>query len=655
MYLERVDSPEDLKRLSQEALPRLADEIREIIIKQVSLNGGHLASNLGVVELTLALHYVFDSPGDKLVWDVGHQSYTHKIITGRKNLFHTIRRPGGISGFPKPEESPHDAFVAGHSSTSISAALGLLEAGTRLRENFKAVAIIGDGSLTAGLAFEGLNYAGQAGARQMTKDLIVVLNDNEMSISKNVGALSSYLARILRTEFYQKFKDKTKGMLESIPRLGAPVSKLAQKTEEALMGICLPGLLFEELGFHYIGPIDGHDVKALIAVFRKTRETKGPVLVHVVTKKGLGYEYSEKDPCVFHGIGPFDPDSGEPISKSRSMSEVFGDALVKLAETEPRLAAITAAMKEGTGLAGFAQRFPERFYDVGIAEPHAATFAAGLAKGGLKPVVAVYSTFLQRAYDQIIHDVCLQNLPVVFAIDRAGVVGEDGPTHHGMFDLSYLRHIPNLCVMAPKDAPELEKMLEFALRMDSPVAVRYPRGKAIKVSVNEDAPIELARAELLREGREIAILAIGNRVQPALHAAQMLEADGISAMLYNMRFIKPIDTEAIRKAACTGRIITVEDGGLLGGFGSAVCESLFELGLSDVRLSTLGFPDSFIEHGSQKELREKYGLDKNGIYREAKRLLAPIAQVKVMRPTAQPPKPPQSPKSVEERKKAQEA
>jgi len=656
MYLERVDSPQDVKRLSLDELTGLAEEIRELIIRQVSLNGGHLSSNLGVVELTLALHYVFDSPKDKFVWDVGHQSYTHKIITGRKGSFHTIRKPGGISGFPKPEESPHDAFAAGHSSTSISAALGLLEAGKKLGGNYKVLAIIGDGSMTAGLAFEGLNHAGQLGAGQMGKDLIVVLNDNEMSISKNVGALSSYLGRILRTEFFQRFKDKTKGMIESIPRLGQPMSRFAQKTEEALKGILLPGMLFEELGFNYMGPIDGHDMKALIETFRKVKETRGPVLLHVVTRKGKGYEYSEKDPCVFHGVGPFDPDSGEPISKSTSFSEVFGESLIRLAGKEPRLAAITAAMKEGTGLHRFAEMYPERFYDVGIAEPHAATFAAGLAKGGMKPVVAIYSTFLQRAYDQIIHDVCLQNLPVVFAIDRAGVVGEDGPTHHGMFDISYLRHIPNLCVMAPKDAPELEGMLEFALRMDSPVAIRYPRGKALKV--NEGEPVELGKAELLREGRDLAILAIGNRVQPALHAARMLEEEGANAAVYNMRFVKPLDLESIKRAARTGRVITVEDGSVAGGFGSAVCEALFELGFGDVRLSILGFPDAFIEHGKQKELRIKYGLDKNGIYEEAKRLLAPYpAHVKVVRPIG-----PQSSISqssanhlIEQRKKAKEA
>jgi len=660
MYLEKVDSPQDVKRLSLDELTGLADEIRELIIKQVSLNGGHLSSNLGVVELTLALHYVFDSPKDKLVWDVGHQSYTHKIITGRKGLFHTIRKGGGLSGFTKPEESPHDAFAAGHSSTSISAALGLLEAARRRGEKSRVIAIIGDGSMTAGLAFEGLNHAGQLGAGQlgagqMGRDLIVVLNDNEMSISKNVGALSSYLGRILRTEFYQKFKDKTKGMLESIPRLGQPMSRFARKTEEALKGILLPGMLFEELGFCYTGPIDGHDIKALIEAFKKIKEAKDPVLLHVVTRKGKGYEHSEKDPCVFHGIGPFDPESGEPVSRSTSFGEVFGDSLIRLAEKEPRLVAVTAAMKEGTGLSRFAERFPERFYDVGIAEPHAATFAAGLAKGGLKPVVAIYSTFLQRAYDQIIHDVCLQDLPVIFAIDRAGVVGEDGPTHHGMFDLSYLRHIPNLCIMAPKDAPELERMLEFALRMDTPVAIRYPRGTAL--SVNEGEPVEPGKAELLKEGRDIAILAVGGRVQPALHAARMLEGEGASAAVYNMRFIKPLDLESIKKAARTGRIITVEDNTILGGFGSAVCEALFELGCSDVRVSVLGFPDAFVEHGKQKDLRIKYGLDKNGIFEEAKRLLAPYpAHVKAVRPIgASITQSSSASQPIEQRKKAKEA
>ncbi len=616
MYIENINSPADLKKLGERELQTLAGELREIIINQVSKGGGHLASNLGVVELTLAMHYVFDSPRDKFVWDVGHQSYTHKLITGRKDRFHTIRKAGGLSGFPKPDESPHDAFSAGHSSTSISAALGLIEARDRLKENYKVIAVIGDGSMTAGLSFEGLNHAGQLG-----KDLIVVLNDNEMSISKNVGALSAYLNRIMMGELFKKFKGVTKDMLESIPRVGAPVSKLAQKAEDALKGMILPGIIFEELGFDYTGPLDGHNIKLLIETFKKIRNSKTPVLLHVVTKKGKGYNHSEEDPCIFHGIGPFDTESGEPLSSSVSMGEVFGEALMEVAEEDPRVVAITAAMKEGTGLSAFGKKFPDRIYDVGIAEPHATVFAAGLAKGGLKPVVAIYSTFLQRAYDAIIHDVCLQNLPVVFAIDRAGVVGEDGPTHHGLFDLSYLRHVPNMTVMAPKDAPELADMLRFAIKLGGPVAVRYPRGKAI--SLGECAPIRKGKAELLREGHDLAILSIGGRAHAAIGAAEALQKEGVSAAVWNMRFVKPLDLEALQKAAGTGRIITVEDNAVMGGFGSAVTEGLAGLGLlKNVTLCTLGFPDVFIEHGSQNELRIKYGLDKDGILRAARKLLA---------------------------------
>jgi 1-deoxy-D-xylulose-5-phosphate synthase len=614
MHLEDINSPEDLKRLDFAALDELAEEVRELIIRQVSACGGHLASNLGAVELTLALHYVFDSPADRIVWDVGHQSYTHKIITGRGDRFHTLRKPGGLSGFPKPEESPHDAFAAGHSSTSISAALGLLEARDRLGGHFKVVAVIGDGSLTAGLAFEGLNHAGQMG-----KDLIVVLNDNEMSISKNVGALSAYLSRILTGEFFRRFKGRTKEMLESIPRLGPPVSKLARKAEEALKGMMLPGMLFEELGFNYVGPVDGHDVKALVEIFRQVKTAKEPVLVHAVTRKGKGYEHSEDNPCAFHGIGPFDLESGEPLSKSASFSSAFGDALIELAEEDPKIVAITAAMKEGTGLSAFAEKFPGRLYDVGIAEPHAVVFAAGLAKGGLRPVVAIYSTFLQRAYDGIIHDVCLQGLPVVFAIDRAGVVGEDGPTHHGLYDLSYLRHIPNLTVMAPKDAAELRGMLRFAIARNGPAAIRFPRGRATEsVSL---APIEHGKAELLRDGKDIAILAVGTRARAALGAADMLKEEGIEATVFNMRFVKPIDIEAVRSAAKTGHIVTVEDNSVVGGFGSAVGEALSGLCLCRVKLRMLGFPDEFVGQASQKELIVAHGLDKAGIAEAARRLL----------------------------------
>ena len=621
--LEFIEGPEDLKGLEEKELAPLCAEIREFIISHVSRNGGHLASNLGVVELTVALHYVFNCPEDKFVWDVGHQSYTHKILTGRQKGFLKLRKKGGTSGFPKPEESPFDAFIAGHSSTSISAAVGLAEAREKLGAKHKVIAIIGDGSLTSGLAFEGLNQAGH-----LKKDLIVILNDNEMSISKNVGALAAYLNRILTGDLYIKFRNSTRELLKGIPKFGPQMSKAAQKIEEAFKGIVLPGMLFEELGFNYIGPIDGHDIDAVLATLRGAAPLKGPVLIHVVTRKGKGYEPSEQNPCAFHGIGPFDVESGKTLSGSISYSEYFGKALSACAKTDPRIIAITAAMKEGTGLNVFEKEFPDRIYDVGIAEPHAVVFAAGLAKAGFKPVVAIYSTFLQRGYDEIIHDVCLQKLPVIFAIDRAGVVGEDGPTHHGMFDLSFLRHIPNLTLMAPKDAPELEAMLKFALASNGPVAIRYPRGKALDSGLDVSAAenknkntIQAGNAQLLKDGGEAAILAIGNMALESMEAAKMLEQEGMNVAVYNMRFVKPLDEDSLRRAAATGRVITVEDNAVLGGFGSAVAESLMRLGLGGISFLSMGFPDVFVEHGSQAELRAMFGLDRQGIFRAAKELL----------------------------------
>ncbi|UCD34579.1 MAG: 1-deoxy-D-xylulose-5-phosphate synthase, partial [Nitrospiraceae bacterium] len=469
MLLEKIKSPQDLKVFSASELRELAREMRELIIQTVATNGGHLASNLGSIDLTIALHYVFNSPEDKIIWDVGHQAYAHKLLTGRFNSFATIRKYEGISGFPKIAESPHDAFGTGHSSTSISAALGILEGRDHTMKNFKVIPVIGDGALTAGLAFEGLNHAGH-----LKKNLIVILNDNEMSISPNVGALSAYLRRIMMGDLYTRFKKETKLFLERIPGVGEPVLKIAQKAEDTVKGLVVPGLLFEELGFEYVGPVDGHRIDALIELMETFKDFPGPVLIHAITKKGKGYEPAEKSPGIFHGIGPFDIDTGEPrASSAKSYSEIFGNCLTKLAADDGRIIAITAAMTEGTGLSEFVRTFPKRFYDVGIAEPHAVTFAAGLATQGLRPVVAIYSTFLQRSYDEIIHDVCLQDLPVLFAIDRAGIVGDDGPTHNGTFDLSYLSHIPNLIVMAPKDGHELRCMLKSALSFNKPAAIRY--------------------------------------------------------------------------------------------------------------------------------------------------------------------------------------
>ncbi len=607
--LEDIKSPEDLRDLDGERLEELAEDIRRVIIDHVSRSGGHLAPSLGVVELSIALYRVFDAPRDKIIWDVGHQAYAHKLLTGRYRRFSTLRKFKGISGFPKMEESPYDAFGTGHSSTSISAATGMIEARDRTGDKFKVVAVIGDGAMTAGLAFEGLNHAGQLG-----KDLIVILNDNKMSISRNVGALSAYLNRILTGETFLRFKKESKQLIESIPMFGDTMSKFAQKMEEHVKGFLLPGMVFEELGFTYVGPIDGHNLKLLEDTLGNIKNNEGPTLVHVITRKGKGYEFSEKDPSYFHGTGPFQAETGEPVSGGgrATYSDAFGEILRELADKDPRIVAITAAMKEGTGLAGFAERYPSRFYDVGIAEPHAVTFAAGLATLGMRPVVAIYSTFLQRAYDQIVHDVCLQKLPVLFAIDRGGLVGEDGPTHHGVFDLTYLRHIPNLILMAPKDHVELRKMLSLAFKHDGPSAIRFPRGK-----IPEAPPcgsFEIGEGEKLREGHDVSILAIGNTVSSALAAAGRLEKEGISAGVFNMRFCKPLDLRKLKEAACPGRIVTVEENAVQGGFGSAVLEALHRMGLGGVEVRTLGIPDQFIEHGSQAELRRLCGIDEEGIF-----------------------------------------
>lgn len=615
MHIEKIKSPEDLKKLTMPELTELAGELRELIIERVAVNGGHLASNLGVIDLTIALHYVFNSPVDKIIWDVGHQSYTHKLLTGRLEGFPTIRQYEGISGFPKITESPHDAFGTGHSSTSISAALGIAEARDRKKEHFKVIPVIGDGALTAGLAFEGLNHAGH-----LKKDIIVILNDNEMSISPNVGALSAYLRRILMGDIYTKIKKETKSFLGRIPSVGESVLKIAQKAEETVKGFIVPGILFEELGFQYVGPVDGHRIDMMIETFKRFKDFPGPVLIHTITKKGKGYGPAEKYPGIFHGIGPFDIETGELRSSGKkSYSEIFGNFLVRLAKDDPRIVAITAAMTEGTGLGEFVNNFPKRFYDVGIAEPHAVTFAAGLATQGLKPVVAIYSTFLQRSYDEIIHDVCLQNLPVVFAIDRAGIVGEDGPTHNGAFDLSYLRHIPNLIVMAPKDGNELGQMLKTALSHDGPSAIRYPRGSVTDgQEAAEINSISLGKAEILREGKDILIIAIGSSVLPAVAAAEQIEKMGVSACVANARFIKPLDISLISKLAKEIKtILTVEENTVSGGFGSAVLEELNKAGVDGLKIKILGIPDRFIEQGTQSILRKKLGLDAEGIAKEA--------------------------------------
>ncbi len=616
--LENIQNPDDIKGMQLEELLELAAEIRETIIKGVSEGGGHLASSLGVVELTIALHYVFDTPVDKLIWDVGHQSYPHKLLTGRYDRFGTLRKFKGISGFPKMSESPFDAFGVGHSSTSISAAVGMAAARDLREEHYKVVAVIGDGAMTAGLAFEGLNHAGQ-----LKKDLVVILNDNEMSISPNVGALSKYLNRILTGDVYKRFKRDTRNVISKLPKFGDPMARFAEKVEEGLKGLFLPGVLFEELGFNYVGPIDGHNLELVIETIENIKDYDRPVLVHVITKKGKGFEFAEEDPCSYHGVGPFEPETGSPIKcapKQASYSDIMGRTLTEIAEKDPDVVAITAAMQEGTGLAGFAQAHPGRIYDVGIAEPHAVTFAAGLATNGIKPVVAIYSTFLQRSYDEIVHDVCLQGLPVIFAIDRSGLVGEDGPTHHGTFDISYLRHIPGLVFMSPKDGTELAEMLKFAVDLGSPVAIRYPRGSAREEPLH--TPIELGRSEVIREGSGLAILAVGNMVDPALDAAGALGSEGVNATVVNVRFLKPLDAAMLERVLENHTmIITVEENSVQGGFGSSVLEYMSASAHRGAAIHTMGIPDEFVEHGSQAELRRMLGLDAQGIAEVVRKML----------------------------------
>ncbi|HWQ60733.1 MAG TPA: 1-deoxy-D-xylulose-5-phosphate synthase [Negativicutes bacterium] len=610
--LDTINGPADLKRLSQAQLEKLAGEIRGLLIHTVAQTGGHLAPNLGVVELTIALHRVFDSPRDRIIWDVGHQAYVHKVLTGRRERFATLRQLGGISGFPKREESEHDIFGTGHSSTSISAALGVALARDINRENHRVVAVIGDGSLTGGQAYEALNYAGH-----LHTDLTVILNDNEMSIARNVGAMSEYLSKLRTDPTYYRMKHDVEYLLKRIPAIGERVANTVERLKDGLKYMVVPGILFEELGYTYIGPIDGHNLGSLTDVLQKSKLMKGPVLIHVITCKGKGYAPAEQNADKFHGVGPFCVESGEIIKNgsSPSYTAVFGDALAEVAFDDPDVIAITAAMPEGTGLKKFAARFPDRFFDVGIAEQNAVTMAAGLAAEGKKPIVAIYSTFMQRAYDQVIHDVCLQKLPVVFAIDRAGIVGEDGPTHQGVFDFSFLRHIPNLTVMAPKDENELRHMLYTAVNLGSPVAIRYPRGCGVGMDTAEPLRgLEPGRGEELRPGKDVALLAVGVMAGPCLAAADLLARHGIRAGVVNARFVKPLDEQLIRRLARDiGVIVTVEDNILAGGFGSAVLEYINAENLNWVKLFRVGLPDKFIEHGSRAELLARYGLTGEGI------------------------------------------
>ena len=611
--LDTINQPQDLKRLSFAQLMALANELREQIIATCSVNGGHLAPSLGVVELTLALHRVFDSPTDRIVWDVGHQAYAHKLITGRRDRFNTLRTLDGISGFPKRVESPHDCFDVGHSSTSISAATGMAVARDLKGAQNKVVAIIGDGSMTGGIAYEGLNHAGH-----LNKDLVVILNDNEMSIAENVGALSGFLSRTITNEFVHKIKKDVGHFLEGLDGVGNGVLKIARRAEESLKGLFTPGMLFEAFGFEYVGPIDGHNIEQLTETLQKVRRFDDAVLLHVLTRKGKGYRPAELNPSQFHGVGPFDVATGKILKGkggAASYTALFGETIRKMAADDERVVAITAAMPDGTGLTTFAKEFPERFFDVGIAEQHAVTFAAGLAAEGFRPVFAVYSSFLQRAFDQVCHDVCLQNLPVTFAIDRAGVVGSDGPTHHGLFDLSYLRHLPNMVLMVPKDENELQHMLFTAVAHDGPAAVRYPRGNGFGVPLDQTfRELSIGKGEILRQGSDGVIVAVGTMVYPCMEAAEALAGEGINLTVVNARFVKPLDSELILGlAGRTTKFYTAEENAIQGGFGSALLELFEEEGVRGVSVTRLGYPDHYVEQGEQHELRARYGLDAAGI------------------------------------------
>ncbi len=626
--LPHIRGPEDVKALRPDECAALAREMRELIVDAVCRNGGHFAPNLGVVELTIALHRVFSSPRDKILWDVGHQSYPHKLLTGRASRIHTVRQHGGLSGFCKRSESPHDILEAGHASTSISAALGLAKARDLRGEDFHVVAVIGDGAMTAGMAYEAMNNAGH----QKT-NLIVVLNDNSMSIAPNVGAISSYLNKIRSHPAYNRWKHEAGRVLKRIPWAGESLAGWADKMKDSLKYLLVPGILFEELGFTYLGPVDGHQIEAVENALRQAIRTSGPVLVHVLTQKGKGYRPAEADPDAWHGPGPFDPETGQFIKKPGppTYSKVFGQTLVELAAADERIVGITAAMPSGTGLDLFAKAFPDRYFDVGIAEQHAVTFAAGLAMGGLVPVAAIYSTFLQRAYDQVIHDVCLMNLPVVFCLDRAGLVGGDGATHQGVYDLTYLRCLPGMVVMAPKDEDELRRMLKTAVEHAGagrgPIALRYPRGSGRGVAltpVEAVEPLEIGRAEVLREGEDVALLAVGPMAYFALEAAAALELEGIEATVVNARFVRPLDGDLVEAVArrC-GRLVCVEEHVVRGGFGSAVLEELSARGLRGIRTRLLGLPSAVIDHGDPKLFYREFGLTPPQIAEAARQLVRP--------------------------------
>ncbi len=612
--LEAIESPKDLKKLSVKQLSKLAREIRALILEVVSQKGGHLSSNLGVVELTLTLHYVFDAPQDKMIWDVGHQCYTHKIITGRKDAFSSIRQYQGLLGFPCREESEYDVYNTGHASTALSAALGMAVGRDKKRENHNIIAVVGDGSLTGGEAWEALNQIGHLRER-----LIIVLNYNEMSISENVGAMSKYLSYIVSGQYFLKMKDLVKSILRAVPAVGKPMIRVGRAVEQAAKKMLFPGLVFEELGVKYLGPVEGHNIRSLIEVFERAKAYSGPVLIHCVTQKGKGYSLAKADPEKFHSASPFDTRTGQRLARDErpTYSAVFGKTMVRIARDDERVMAITAAMPDGTGLRPFANQFPGRFFDVGIAEQHAVDFASGLALSGFKPVVAIYSTFLQRAYDQLYHDICLMDIPVVFALDRAGIVPDDGPTHQGVNDIVYLRHLPNMIVMAPKDENELQHMVKSSLSYPHPAAIRFPKGKGLGVPLDESfRPIPLGEGELLKEGKDL-LLALGSMVYPALEAAQRLEKEKISLAVVNARFAKPLDEKLILGFAGKGRaIITAEEGVTAGGFGSAVRELLDRERKFGVRFKTIGIPLEVYPLGKVDQIKKKYRLDQEGLIRQ---------------------------------------
>ena len=623
--IEKINSPEDVKKLNLQEKKQLAEEIRKYILEVVSENGGHLASNLGVVELTIALHSVFDVPKDKIVWDVGHQTYIHKIITGRKEQLKTLRKLNGIAGFPKTNESESDCFNTGHSSTSISAALGMARARDLKGENNSVLAVIGDGALTGGMALEALNDAGYSQSK-----LTVILNDNEMSISKNIGGLNMLLSKLRTKKTYTKSNVSIKKVLNKIPLIGKPTVKIVRRIKRGIKQLIIPKMFFEDIGFRYLGPVDGNDIEQLESLLKISKQLEGPVIIHVLTKKGKGYEIAEKNPDKFHATGPFDIETGKPKKEKKAdYSKIMGETLIELAQKNEKIVAITASMKDGTGLGEFAKKFPKRFFDIGIAEQHALGLAAGMAKEGMIPVVPIYSSFYQRCYDQVIHDIAIQKLPVIMCVDRAGIVGADGETHQGTLDMAFFRLVPNLVILAPKDFKELKEMLTFAVTLNKPVVIRYPRGGEDSYKIEKQEKIKLGKAEILKEGTDLSIIAIGKMVARAMKLADKLEKEGIQAEVINTRFLKPIDKETMKKSIeKTKNVVTIEDGTVINGLATSIEEIILEEKLENVTIQKYAYPDEFIKHGGVEELEKIYGLDEEEILEKIRSLKQTTCEVK---------------------------